>query len=172
MGVPGSFRKARSLLSAASEQCHGQLYRRCFLLAVTHHLDAALHSQGRDRLRHQRLLNSTPSHSPERLCPHSPNKFTRIHTKCVSPQMLVKMGRKLAFFSQLWIRPYEPILLLGSVHNLARVGGVSVFSLPREFSATDLVIPTRFAACAQYLSVEGSLPPLVSPFGAKSRLGY
>lgn len=66
------------------------------------------------------------------------------------------MSRKLrkgtrGLFSRLFVKPYEPIQTHGSVHNLARVGGVSVLCLPMEFAACDLVIPTRFAACGQFL---------------------
>ncbi|QDS76018.1 hypothetical protein FKW77_004934 [Venturia effusa] len=62
----------------------------------------------------------------------------------------LKKGTR-GLFSRLFVKPYEPVQTHGSVHNLARVGGVSVLCLPMEFAACDLVIPTRFAACGQFL---------------------
>jgi hypothetical protein len=50
-------------------------------------------------------------------------------------------------------RPVEhvPLIVNDNVHDLTRIGGVSVLALPQEYSPCDLVIPTRFAATAQYL---------------------
>lgn len=50
-------------------------------------------------------------------------------------------------------RPVEhvPSIVHNNVHDLSRVGGVSVLSLPNEYTPCDLVVPTRFAATAQFL---------------------
>jgi hypothetical protein len=62
-----------------------------------------------------------------------------------------------AVLARLFAKPYEPVQVHGDVHDLARVGGVSMFSLPREFAPGDgdLLIPTRFAAMADYLVTNG-----------------
>lgn len=69
------------------------------------------------------------------------------------PNKLKGPGR---FFSRFFVRPYEPIQVYGSVHNLARVGGVSILSIPKEYAPCDLVIPTRFAATGQFLVNSGT----------------
>jgi hypothetical protein len=71
------------------------------------------------------------------------------------------MSRKLkkstrGLFGRFFVRPYEPVQVHGSVHNLARVGGVSILSLPREYAPCDLVVPTRFAATGQFLVDAGT----------------
>ena len=59
--------------------------------------------------------------------------------------------RTRSLFSR--FRPVEhiPDVSHNNVHDLSRIGGVSVLSLPREHTPCDLVIPTRFAALAQFL---------------------
>jgi hypothetical protein len=71
------------------------------------------------------------------------------------------MSRKLkkgtrGLFGRFFVRPYEPVQVHGSVHNLARVGGVSILSIPHEYAPCDLVVPTRFAATGQFLVDAGT----------------
>jgi hypothetical protein len=67
---------------------------------------------------------------------------------------LKKSTRRL--FARFFVQPYEPVQTHGSVHNLARVGGVSILSIPREYAPCDLVVPTRFAATGQFLIDAGT----------------
>lgn len=100
----------------------------------------------------------TPTHRTITYSPF-PSPSTPTTSSSLSPfstQGVDGMSRKLkkgtrGLFSRFFVKPYESIQTHGSVHNLARVGGVSVLCLPVEFAACDLVIPTRFAACGQFL---------------------
>lgn len=59
--------------------------------------------------------------------------------------------RARAFLSRFKPIPHEPKIYTNNVHDLSRIGGVSVLVLPSDFAPCDLVIPTRFAATAQFL---------------------
>jgi hypothetical protein len=78
-----------------------------------------------------------------------------------------------AVFARLFVKPYETIEVHGDVHDLARVGGVSMFSLPREFApgGGDLLIPTRFAATADYLATNGKWIAFVCDIGTVDNVG-
>ncbi|TLD27914.1 hypothetical protein E2P81_ATG06260 [Venturia nashicola] len=100
--------------------------------------------------------SSTPRTSSASTFPLSSTPTTSSPLSPRSQQSTDGMSRRLkkgtrGLFSRLFVKPYESIPTHGSVHNLARVGGVSVLCLPMEFAVCDLVIPTRFAACGQFL---------------------
>ncbi|KAF2397644.1 hypothetical protein EJ06DRAFT_129961 [Trichodelitschia bisporula] len=59
-------------------------------------------------------------------------------------------------FARFFVKPYEQAVQnYGDIHELARLGGVSTLTLPDEYTVTELVIPTRFAATAQFLADYG-----------------
>jgi hypothetical protein len=66
-------------------------------------------------------------------------------------------GGTRAFFNRLFVKPYEPAQSYGSVHDMARIGGVSVLLLPGRVSPENigLTVPTRFAVTADYLAEHG-----------------
>jgi hypothetical protein len=68
-----------------------------------------------------------------------------------------------AFFTRLFVKPYESVETYGSVHDLARIGGVSMLVLPKKVSPDDigLAVPTRFAVTADHLAEYGERKTLL-----------
>lgn len=87
----------------------------------------------------------------------------QIHTTNSRHRMGRKRSGTRALFARLFVRPYESVQSYGSVHHLARVGGVSVLSLSKDHAPCDLVIPTRFVATAQFLADNGKSSPFPNP---------
>ncbi|KIW03536.1 uncharacterized protein PV09_05297 [Verruconis gallopava] len=65
------------------------------------------------------------------------------------PSKVINRARFL--FSRFRLTEHVPPIFNDNVHDLARIGGISTLALPNEYAPCDLVIPTRFAATAQFL---------------------